>query len=90
MILQKDYTSYSEACEKVSTVSFKERCIKLCLKFAKKNFESDFNMFTKIQTKIHNTRHPTKPVLEPRCNYGRYQKSSLPFLARLLNSQVKN
>ena len=89
MILQEDYTSYSEACEKFSTASLKERRIKLCLKFAKKNFKSDFNMFTKIRTKIHNTRYPTKPVLEPRCNYGRYQKSSLPFLARLLNSQAK-
>ena len=89
MILQNDYTSYSEACEKFSTISLKERRIKLCLRFAKKNFKSDFNMFTKNQTKIHNTRYSTKPVLEPRCNTGRYQKSSLPFLARLLNSQVK-
>ena len=38
MILQKDYTSYSEACEKFSTISLKERRIKLCLKFAKKDF----------------------------------------------------
>ena len=71
MILQ------NEACEKFSTISLKERRIKLCLKFAKKIFKSDFNMFTKNQTKIHNTRYPTKPVLEPRWQISEIQLALL-------------
>ena len=32
MILQKEYTSYNDACEIFSTLSLKERRVKLCLK----------------------------------------------------------
>ena len=71
-ILQEYFTSYTKAFELLSTLSLKKRCNKLWLRFAKKNFKRNFNMFDRSQTKIHNTRNPKKPALEPRCNINRY------------------
>ena len=88
IILNEDYTSYEDACETFSTLTLKERRVKLCLKFARKNLKSEFNLFTKVSTDVQ-TRRPTKPVLEPWCNFGRYKKSSIPYIDRLLNSESK-
>ena len=88
IILQEKYTSYMRACEFFSTLSLRERRIKLCLKFAKKNLKSDYNMF-KVRTNGPTTRHQSRTIVEPKCNFGRYKKSSIPFLARLLNSNMK-
>ena len=34
-------------------------------------------------------RNSRKTVIEPKCNFGRYYKSSVPYLARQLNKAAK-
>ena len=57
----------------------------MCLKFAKKNLKSENCIFAKNAQPI-NTRQPSKIVKEYKCKTGRYFKSSIPYLARLLNT----
>ena len=87
LILGTKYVNYKQACRYLSAQTLEERRIKLCLKFAKKNYKSENYMFTKVGTTV-NTRQRTKLVKEYKCRTGRYQKSSLPYLAKLLNSNV--
>ena len=84
IILGPLYISYKQACEYLYTQTLEERRMKLCLKFAKKNLNSENCMFEK-NNQMFNTRQPTRIVKEYRCRTGRYYKSSIPYLARLLN-----
>ena len=88
IILQADYLNYHQACKHFSALSLAERRDKLCLKFAKNNLKSDNNLFTKLAHNV-NTRNTHTIVKEPFCNTTRYKKSSIPYLARILN-QMKN
>ena len=87
IILGDNYVNYKQACKYLSAQTLEERREKLCLKFARKNFKSENCMFTKLKTKV-NTRQRTKLVKEYKCRTGRFQDSSLPYLAKLLNSNV--
>ena len=84
IILQDQYDNYESACQKLSSQTLSERRTKLCYKFASKNLKSDNSFFTKLETNIE-TRQKSNQVKEFKCNFGRYYKSSLPYLARLLN-----
>ena len=84
IILGPLYISYKQACEYLCTQTLEERRMKLCLKFAKKHLNSENCMFEK-NNQMFNTRQPTRIVKEYRCRTGRYYKSSIPYLARLLN-----
>ena len=84
MILQKDYITYQQACKHFSALSLAERRDKLCSKFAKNNLKSENNLFTKLTNNV-NTRNTHNIVKEPFCNTTRYKKSSIPYLARILN-----
>ena len=85
IILGPLYISYKQACQYLCTKTLEERRTKLCLKFAKKNLKSENCMFVKNTQSII-TRQPTKIVKEYKCRTGRYYKSSIPYLARLLNT----
>ena len=85
IILQNKYTNYQLACETLTAQTLAERRIKLCTKFARKNLKSENSFFTTVGTNVE-TRHRSDLVKEFKCNFGRYFKSSLPYLARLLNS----
>ena len=84
MILQKDYITYQQACKHFSALSLAERRDKLSLQFAKTNLKSENNLFTKLTNNV-NTRNTHNIVKEPFCNTTRYKKSSIPYLARILN-----
>ena len=86
IILQDKYLNYESACEFFATESLENRRIKLCYRFAVKNFKSDHSFFTKVVANAK-TRHARNRVYEYKCNFGRFRKSSIPYLARLLNSQ---
>ena len=88
IILGTQYTTYRNACELLSTQTLQERRVKLCHKFAKKNVKSDNSFFTKL-TKNVNTRQKSNLVKEYKCRTGRFKKSPLPYLAKLLNSKQK-
>ena len=84
IILQDDYINYKQACSVLSALTLEERRVKLCSKFAAKNLKSENSMFMKVGTHA-NTRHTSDIVREYKTNFGRFRKSSLPFLARLIN-----
>ena len=87
-ILQNQYTNYSQACRLFYTETLESRRVKLCRRFAKRNLKSENPMFMKNSANV-NTRQQRNQVQEPRCNTSRYQKSSIPYLAKLLNSELK-
>ena len=86
IILQDKYVSYPLACSTLATKTLEERRLQLCAKFAAKNVKSSNSFFTKLNPSV-NTRQPSNLVKEYRCNTVRYQKSSLPFLASLINTR---
>ena len=85
IILQDKYVNYQFACKTLSAETLKNRRLKLCSTFAIRNYKSDNCLFTRIGSNVQ-TRNKSNIVKEYKCNTRRYQKSSLPFLAKLLNS----
>ena len=85
IILQEQFTTYQMACSIFSTKTLEERRENLCLTFARKNIKSDNSFFSIVKT-MANTRSKKNSVYEPRCRTSRYQKSSIPYMAKLLNN----
>ena len=88
IILQDKYVNYQFACKTLSAETLENRRLKLCSTFATRNYKSDNCLFTRIGSNVQ-TRNKSNIVKEYKCNNGRYQKSSLPFLAKLLNANHK-
>ena len=88
VILDKHYTSYEAACSLANLEPLHIRRETLCLKFARKNLKSNNCLFSKLNMKI-DTRRKSQLVKEYKCNTLRYQNSSLPYLARMLNNSQK-
>ena len=84
IILKEKFIDYKTACIYFNTSSLKQRREKLCLNFATKNLKSETSFFEKNEKKI-NTRSGEDKVKHFRCRTNRYEKSSLPYMARLLN-----
>jgi hypothetical protein len=85
IILQEKYINYQLACQTLSAQTLADRRVKLCSKFASKNLKRDNSFFTKVGTNVE-TRQTSDLVKEFKCNFGRFYKSSLPYLARLINA----
>ena len=90
LILKHNYVSYDLACKKFNTVTLEERRTQLCYRFASKNLKSDHSYFTKLVKNV-NTRNKIGAITvkEIKCNFDRYRKSSIPYLANLLNTYKK-
>ena len=86
IILGKDYTTYSDACNFFKTETLQQRRQMICLRFAKKNFRSEHSLFTP-HTPDPRLRPRNVKVNEFKCNSLQFQRSSLPFLASLINSE---
>ena len=86
IILQENFTDYASACLYFNTTTLKERREKHCLKFATKNLKSENSFFDQVQKKV-NTRSATDRVINFKCRTNRFEKSSLPYMAKLLNSK---
>ena len=87
IMLGSEYLSYEQACKNFGSETLENRQIKLCLKFAKKNYKSDKCMFMRISNSVQ-TRSKNI-VKDYKCRTDRFQKSSLPYLSRLLNTENK-
>ena len=87
IMLGSEYLSYEQACKICGSETLENRRIKLCLKFAKKNYKNDKCMFMKISNSVQ-TRSKNI-VKDYKCRTDRFQKSSLPYLSRLLNTENK-
>ena len=86
IILDRHYISYEVACALSGLEPLAMRREKLCLNFAKKNLKSNDSLFTRV-TKNANTRSKNNLVMEYKCNTKRFERSSLPYLSKLLNQQ---
>ena len=86
VILGNEYNSYESALAVLNLERLDHRRTTLCRKFAEKCTLSTrhANMFPKNTQIRHNTRKP-KPFFEFMCETSRYFKSSIPYMARLLN-----
>ena len=84
IILQEKFIDYKTACIYFNTTTLKERREKLCLTFATKNLKSKASFFEQREKKV-NTRSDQDIVQLIRCRTNRYEKSSLPYMAKLLN-----
>ena len=89
IILQENYLSYEHALTITGIPTLKSRRKKLSLKFAnnclKNNMTSD--MFP-LNSNNMNTRQHEKYYV-PHAKTVRYAKSAIPYMARLLNANVK-
>ena len=61
----------------------------ICLKFAAKNLKSENCLFNIARTSLHNLRQRNKVVDEYKCHTSRFKRTSLPFLASLVNDKLK-
>ena len=86
MILKEKFTDYSSACLYFNTTTLKQRRQKLCLNFATRNIKSE-NSFFDLMRKTVNTRSANDRVKVFKCRTNRFEKSSLPYMAKLLNNQ---
>ena len=85
LMLGEHYVNYDNACNFFCTETLEQRRIKLCLKFATKNLKSENSLFIR-NTSSKITRQKVKLVKEFKCRTKRFEKSSLPYLAKLLNT----
>ena len=87
IILQNKYVNYQQACKMFHTKTLQKRREEICLTFARKNIKSDNSLFVKTDTKL-NTRN-WRPIIEYKFNTRKFQKSSLPYMAKLVNTHYK-
>ena len=87
IILGQSYSGYASACAVLSTEPLKQRRQKICYKFTMKNIKSENNLFTLVDSS-HNLRKRRNIVKEYKCRTNRFQRSSLPFLAKLANNST--
>ena len=79
IILRHRYSSYESACAIFNTHTLEERRQELCLRFAKKNLNSENSFFTHRKNEL-NLRNRKRKVEEFKCRTARFQRSSLPYL----------
>ena len=87
IILGDDFTNYEVACTLLGVEPLEFRRIQLCINFSKKDIKKDNTIFSRATT-YANTRRTSNVVKETLCRTHRYEKSSLPFLSKLLNKQT--
>ena len=83
IILGQQYKTYGNALNILKVQTLKERRLELCKKFALKNFKSEFSFFQPRQCQVKNRSKAIVQVY--RCDSASFEKSSLPFLSKLLN-----
>ena len=88
VILKNNYLDYSSALETCSLPTLKERRITLCKVFAKKCVKNakTSDMFP-MKENNHNLRQPEKYIVCP-ANTNRLANSAIPYMQRLLNSEM--
>ena len=87
LILGEKYENYENDCQFLGAQTLFQRRVNLCKSFARKNLKSEHSFFEKYECSV-NTRSRNRVVKEFHCNTSRYSKSSLPYLAKLINDGV--
>ena len=89
IIMQENYSTYSDALKVTGLDTLKARRAKLCLNFAKGCIKNDVtsDIFS-VNSSTANTRNHEKYYVYP-AKTGRLANSAIPYMAGLLNSNVK-
>ena len=86
IILGEHYINYEVACTILGVEPLYLRRTQLCYKFSRKDLKKSNTLFTKNhQTTV--TRSKPNLVKEYKCRTSRYEKSSIPYLSKLLNNE---
>ena len=89
IILKENYTTYSDALKATGLATLKARRAKLCLNFAKGCVKNSVTSdIFPVNSSTANTRNHEKYFVYP-AKTGRLAKSAIPYMAGLLNSNVK-
>ena len=88
VILGHKYESYEKALELTGLKRLSFRREQICTKFIVKNMKSEKPLFT-VTKKSHNTRSIPGLVDEIQCRTQAFFNSSIPYLARLYNKNMK-
>ena len=86
IILGDAYTNYEVACTLLEIEPLEMRREQLCLKFAKKDFKKEKSLLNRVEKTVKTRSNNL--VIEPKCNTKRFQKSSIPYLSKLLNKNA--
>ena len=86
ILLGDHFVNYEVACSLKGIEPLNMRREQLCLNFAEKNVKLKNSLF--IKAAKTSTRCKDRVVVEPKSNFKRFRNSSIPFLSRLLNSNV--
>ena len=89
IILGSSYLSYKQACALFQTDTLEQRRQHLCLKFALKNLRSE-NSMVERNYKTTNTRRKPDTVKPFKTNSVRFQRTSLPYMATLINNHLRS
>ena len=84
IILQNKYTNYYRACALFQTVTLEQRRQEICKRFAIKNLKSKNSMF-EIMPTDQRLRNKSIKVKEYKCHTKQFQRSSIPYLATVIN-----
>ena len=87
-ILGSQYCSYESSLVKLNLQKLSERRENMCKKFILKNMKSGRPFFNFVQ-KQYDTRSAQNLVEEITCRTQKFYSSSLPYLARLYNENVR-
>ena len=91
IILGKQYVSYQAAFNNLVLERLESRRISLSSKFAKKALKSEkYASWFNPDSNLPNTRRQVKSVKEAQCRTRSLQKSALPYLTHLLNTDATN
>ena len=90
IIFQENYRSYEHALKQANLKTLRQRRILLMNNFAKKASKSErFNKWFVVESneegKSTRTKKPTRLLRQIPCRTQRYERSSLPYLTKLLS-----
>ena len=90
ILLNKNYIDYDDACKYFKVEKLKSRRELICLKFAKKEYNKSSSLFQKFTPNKITRQSKNVLVNEIYCHTDRFFRSSVPYLARLLNQNTKS
>ena len=89
IILGKNYHNYEYALTVLGFETLDKRRETLCYKFAEKSYKSEhFSSWFVPDKKEINTRRKMKVVKDALTRTARFEKSALPYMTKLLNSEA--
>ena len=88
IILGEHYISYEVACTIFGVEPLDLRRTQLCYKFSRKDLKKVNTLFDKNQQTTV-TRSKPSLVKEYKCRTSRFEKSSVPYLSKLLNKEAR-